>query len=73
MENRPHDVIKQHDGEWLTIKEYFLTDIAEMMSQDGLPVGISLASEEEVIGVDTPESLEAVQRLYASVRGRGSQ
>jgi len=32
MEKRPHDVIKQHDGEWLTIKEYFLTDIAEMMS-----------------------------------------
>ena len=46
MEKRPHYVIKQHDGEWLTIKEYFLTDIAEMMSQDGLPVGITLASEE---------------------------
>jgi len=69
MEKKPHDVIKQHDGEWLTIKEYFLTDIAEMMSQDGLPVGITLASEEEVIGVDTPESLEAVQRLYARNQG----
>jgi len=69
MEKRPHDVIKQHDGEWLTIKEYFLTDIAEMMSQDGLPVGITLASEEEVIGVDTPESLEAVQKLYARIQG----
>ena len=42
-----------------------------MMSQDGLPVGITLASEEEVIGVDTPESLEAVQRLYARIQGRG--
>src|SRR5208337_3966790 len=62
LEKRPHDVMKQHDGQWVAIKEYFLTDIVEMMSRDGLPVGITLASEEEVIGVDTPESLAAVQK-----------
>ena len=69
LEKRPHEVVKQRDGQWITINEYFLTDIAEMMSQDGLAVGITLASEDEVIGVDTPESLDAVQRLYAKTVG----
>jgi bifunctional N-acetylglucosamine-1-phosphate-uridyltransferase/glucosamine-1-phosphate-acetyltransferase GlmU-like protein len=64
MEKRPHEVRKQQDGCWVTIKEYFLTDMAEMMNEDGLPVGMTSAPEEEVIGVDTPESLEAVQKLY---------
>ncbi len=71
LERRPHDVMKQQGGQWLTIKEYFLTDIVEMMSRDGLPVGITLASEEEVIGVDTPESLAAVQKLYAKIQAEG--
>jgi bifunctional N-acetylglucosamine-1-phosphate-uridyltransferase/glucosamine-1-phosphate-acetyltransferase GlmU-like protein len=65
MEKRPHEVRKQQDGEWITIKEYFLTDLAEMMNEDALPVGMISAPQEEVAGVDTPESLEAVQKLYA--------
>ncbi len=65
MELRPHEVKKQREGQWVTIREYFLTDLAEMMHADGLRVGMVCAPEEEVTGVDTPESLEAVQKLYA--------
>ena len=67
---RPHEVQKQRDGEWITIKEYFLTDLAEMMSEDGLPLAMVLAPEEEVMGVDTPQSLETAQRLYAAKNSR---
>lgn len=65
MEKKPHEVKKQRDGQLVTIKEYFLTDLVEMMNEDGLLVGMVCAPEEEVTGVDTPESLETVQRLYA--------
>ena len=64
MEKRPHEVRKQQNGEWITIREYFLTDLAEMMNEDGLLVGMKTAAEDEVVGVDTPESLESVQILY---------
>ncbi len=69
IEKRPHEVKKQRNGEWSTVTEYFLTDLAEMMNEDGLRVGMTPAPEEEVTGVDTPESLEAVQKLYARRRG----
>jgi len=67
MEKRPHEVRKQQDGGWVTTTEYFLTDLAEMMNGDGLPVGMTPAPAHEVVGVDTPESLEAVQRLYGVI------
>jgi bifunctional N-acetylglucosamine-1-phosphate-uridyltransferase/glucosamine-1-phosphate-acetyltransferase GlmU-like protein len=69
MEKRPHDVRKHQNGQWFAIKEYFLTDLAEMMNEDGLLVGMTPTLEEEVIGVDTLESLEAVQKLYARLQG----
>jgi bifunctional N-acetylglucosamine-1-phosphate-uridyltransferase/glucosamine-1-phosphate-acetyltransferase GlmU-like protein len=65
LENRAHEVHKERDGQWITIREYFLTDLAEMMHGDGLTVGMAGVSEDEVTGVDTPESLEAVQKIYA--------
>lgn len=68
LENRPHEVRKERDGQWITIKEYFLTDLAEMMHEDGFIVGMAVAPENEVIGVDTPESLEMVQRIYAELK-----
>ena len=69
MQKMPHEVRKQQDGRWLSREEYFLTDIVEMMSRDGLPVGMTCAPEEEVLGVDTPDSLEAAQKLFARLRG----
>lgn len=64
LSRQPHHVRKQRGDEWVTIEEYFLTDLVELMSRDGLPVGWALAEEEEVTGVDTPEALQAVQMRY---------
>ena len=64
----PHHVRKQRGDEWVDIEEYFLTDLVEMMSGDGLSIGVVLAPEEEVMGVDTPEALEQAQRRYATCR-----
>lgn len=70
LEQRPHEVKKQRNGEMITIKEYFLTDLAEMINDDGLPLGMVCAPANEVTGVDTPESLQAVQRLYAQINAQ---
>jgi bifunctional N-acetylglucosamine-1-phosphate-uridyltransferase/glucosamine-1-phosphate-acetyltransferase GlmU-like protein len=67
MARRPHEVRKLQNGEWVTIKEYFLTDLAEMMNRDGLLVGMTSAPAQEAIGVDSPESLDAAQKFYANV------
>ena len=64
LARQPHHVRKQRGEEWVTIEEYFLTDLVELMGRDGLPVGWTLAEEEEVTGVDTPEALQAVQVRY---------
>jgi bifunctional N-acetylglucosamine-1-phosphate-uridyltransferase/glucosamine-1-phosphate-acetyltransferase GlmU-like protein len=64
LEQRPHEVKKQKNNTWTVIKEYFLTDLVAMMTADGLPVGMVCARQEEVMGVDTPDCLEAAQRLY---------
>ncbi len=61
---QPHHVRKQLGGDWVTVEEYFLTDLVELMSSDGLPVGWVPVPEEEVTGVDTPEALQAVQKRY---------
>jgi bifunctional N-acetylglucosamine-1-phosphate-uridyltransferase/glucosamine-1-phosphate-acetyltransferase GlmU-like protein len=61
----PHSVRKQRGDVWETIEEYFLTDLVEMMSADGIRVGYGVAAEDEVMGVDTPEALRAAQRCYA--------
>jgi bifunctional N-acetylglucosamine-1-phosphate-uridyltransferase/glucosamine-1-phosphate-acetyltransferase GlmU-like protein len=66
MAGMPHQVRKHLNGEWVTIEEYFLTDLAEMMNGDGLMVGMTSAQAREAIGVDTPEALETAQELYAA-------
>ncbi|GLI36391.1 NTP transferase domain-containing protein [Desulforhabdus amnigena] len=65
LAGRPHRVRKQRGEEWVTIEEYFLTDLVEWMSADGLSIGIVEALEEEVMGVDTPEALGKAQARYA--------
>jgi bifunctional UDP-N-acetylglucosamine pyrophosphorylase/glucosamine-1-phosphate N-acetyltransferase len=71
LANQPHLVQKQQGEEWVTIKEYFLTDLVELMSNNGLPNGWVLAPEEEVTGVDTPEALQAVQMYYQKIVNSG--
>jgi bifunctional UDP-N-acetylglucosamine pyrophosphorylase / glucosamine-1-phosphate N-acetyltransferase len=68
LEANPHIVSKQRGETWVEIKEYFLTDLIEFLSQDGVAVGMVIADEDEVIGVDTPEALVRVQSEYAKRR-----
>jgi bifunctional UDP-N-acetylglucosamine pyrophosphorylase / glucosamine-1-phosphate N-acetyltransferase len=69
---QPHHVQKQRGDQWVTVEEYFLTDLVELMGANGLPVGVVEASEQEVVGVDTPEALRRVQDHYATISGRES-
>lgn len=65
MESRPHRVVKRRDGDEVSLDEYFITDLVEYLSRDGLHVGfIEAADEDEVMGVDDPEALGRAQRLY---------
>ncbi|NLI81965.1 MAG: NTP transferase domain-containing protein [Deltaproteobacteria bacterium] len=62
---RPHVVRKQRGDRWVDVEEFFLTDLVELMNEDGMRAGMVVAPEFEVTGVDTPESLARVQDLYA--------
>ncbi len=65
LEERPHIVIKEREGRPGEIKEYFITDLVELLLQDGLKTGFILARDEkEVMGVDDPAALRAVQALF---------
>jgi len=64
LADQPHHVQKLQGKEWVSIQEYFLTDLVELMSNDGVSIGWVLAPEAEVGGVDTPEALQAVQMHY---------
>jgi bifunctional N-acetylglucosamine-1-phosphate-uridyltransferase/glucosamine-1-phosphate-acetyltransferase GlmU-like protein len=65
LQSNPHIVTKQRGEHWVEIKEYFLTDLVEFLSMAGTDVGMVLVDEDEVTGVDTPETLERVQSEYA--------
>jgi bifunctional N-acetylglucosamine-1-phosphate-uridyltransferase/glucosamine-1-phosphate-acetyltransferase GlmU-like protein len=68
LAKHPHHVQKQRGDQWVTVEEFFLTDLVELLGSDGLGVGFALAAEEEVMGVDTPEALDRAQAIYASRR-----
>ena len=65
LAEHPHRVQKQLGNEWVTLEEFFLTDLVEIMSDAGYEVGFVVADEEEVMGVGTPEALEVAQQIYA--------
>ena len=65
LKNRPHQVKKERDGIIKVIEEYFITDLVELMSNDGVKVGFSLVDkEEEVMGIDTLDDLVFAQALF---------
>lgn len=68
---RPHKVLKKRGDRMETIEEYFLTDLVEWMREDGVPIGMVTAPEEEVTGVDTPEALRYVQKRYSELAATG--
>ena len=62
---QPHVVKKERDGTKVEIKEYFITDMIEMMYNDGLKTGYVVAGDEnEVMGIDDVESLKKAQKLF---------
>jgi bifunctional UDP-N-acetylglucosamine pyrophosphorylase/glucosamine-1-phosphate N-acetyltransferase len=66
LEKRPHAVNKERNGKLVQVEEYFVTDLVELMSEDGLNVGCALAKEEnEVMGVDDLPSLLRAQEIFA--------
>lgn len=69
LARQPHQVRKQRGDQWITIEEFFLTDLIELMSDDLLPIGVVTALEEEVMGVDTQDALRQAQSLYARSGG----
>ena len=69
LAGKPHHVQKLWGDEQITIEEFFLTDLVELMSHEGLSVGMVLTDQDEVIGVDTPEALRHVQQQYAAKHG----
>lgn len=66
LEKRPHVVLKDRDGRSQEIREFFITDLVELMARDGYQTGYILAKDEtEVMGIDDSDALLKAQRLYA--------
>lgn len=62
----PHKVTKEVHGAVKEIQEFFITDLVECMTRDGLSVGYCKAEdEEEVMGIDDAPSLRKAQAAYA--------
>lgn len=65
LASRPHKIQKEINGGWKEFQEYFITDLIQYMSEDGLGVGCLLAQDEtEVMGVDDLTALRKVQELF---------
>ncbi len=66
LQERPHVVTKEQQGRPGKIQEYFITDLVELLAEDGLKTGFVVARDErEVMGIDDPLALKAVQRLFS--------
>ncbi len=69
LESRAHKVIKVYEGVQKEIKEYFITDLVEILNRNGHPVGYIKASDElEVMGVDDLTALKTAQDAFAIMR-----
>ncbi len=65
MAARPQKVRKEINGRMHEIEEFFLTDLVEYMTADGLSVGCLVAENElETMGVDDLEALRLAQKIY---------
>ena len=68
LEQRPHKVQKKRDGRVKAVEEFFITDLVELMNNDGLTVGYTVVEEEqEVMGIDTVEDLVLAQGLFSEM------
>ncbi len=65
LKQRPHQVAKERDGRMRMVEEYFVTDLIELMNNDGLRIGFICVGEGEVMGIDTLEDLVLAQGIFA--------
>jgi bifunctional UDP-N-acetylglucosamine pyrophosphorylase/glucosamine-1-phosphate N-acetyltransferase len=65
LEQRPHTVKKQRRGKLVDVEEFFITDLVELMRDEGLKIGYALAQQEnEVMGIDDLASLLKAQEIF---------
>lgn len=65
LEKRPHLVLKQREGKQVEVEEFFITDLIEMMNQEGLKIGFVMAEDEnEVMGIDDLHALQKAQKVF---------
>jgi bifunctional UDP-N-acetylglucosamine pyrophosphorylase/glucosamine-1-phosphate N-acetyltransferase len=66
LETRPHKVLKERDGRIIEVEEFFITDLIEIMNNEGFMTGYAVAEDEdEVMGVDDMQSLIKVQAKFS--------
>lgn len=69
MAQRPHHVMKERKEGIVEVEEYFITDLVEWMTQDGLVVGAALAEDaREVMGIDDLPSLRKAQQFFRGLK-----
>jgi bifunctional N-acetylglucosamine-1-phosphate-uridyltransferase/glucosamine-1-phosphate-acetyltransferase GlmU-like protein len=69
LKSKPHIVSKERDGRVVQLEEYFITDLVELLDQDGKSVGCIVAEdEEEVMGVDDLSALQKAQEEFSKVQ-----
>lgn len=64
LARKPHEVYKERDSRRVLIREYFLTDLVEILGDRNLIITFRMAEPWEVLGVDTPEALRRAQDIY---------
>jgi bifunctional UDP-N-acetylglucosamine pyrophosphorylase / glucosamine-1-phosphate N-acetyltransferase len=65
LAERPHIVLKERDGQRVEVEEFFITDLIELMHQEGLKIGYVMAGDEnEVMGVDDLSALKKAQEIF---------
>ncbi|MDY7037599.1 MAG: MobA-like NTP transferase domain containing protein, partial [Thermodesulfobacteriota bacterium] len=66
LEKSPHTVLKDRNGSMVEVEEFFITDIVELMNEDGLNVGYIISEDEkEVMGIDDFTSLIRAQKIFS--------
>ena len=65
LAERPHIVLKEREGRQVEVEEFFITDLIELMHQEGLKIGCVMAGDEnEVMGIDDLPALIKAQKIF---------
>jgi bifunctional UDP-N-acetylglucosamine pyrophosphorylase/glucosamine-1-phosphate N-acetyltransferase len=68
LEERPHTVLKDREGKRIEVEEFFITDLIELMHQEGLKIGYVMAGDgNEVMGVDDLPALKKAQEIFKAM------